>query len=429
MTTPSPTGLARRRAAPRRSSRLTATTRALAGLALALAASVAVAAVPVIERPVTDRAKALRADEVAPLEDKLLAHQRATGVQLAVLFVQTTGAVPIEDFALEVASKWGGGERGEDRGLLLVFALQDRRSRLEVGVGLERVITDATAKNLLEAATEHLQSRRFGAAANAIVDGVVARTRHLVAGEEVTPPPVPLGGDMLAFSLTIVLAALVSARAQVLRQRVRRARAPKPSSGDRRGRKAKKKRNEAGSTDERDQDAPGTRLDPAALARTARAGAVWGVVIWIAAPLLIAYLYYDPTGDLLGNVAAGDGFWWAYPLHWLFAAMLGSVAAGLSRSGVLKLLFVIVPLVAGLVVHTAMYWDELMFVGSEVFEWSVWVHIFGLGWLLLLEMITSSGSRSASLRSRHGSTDYGSSSSSYSGGGGSFGGGGASSSW
>jgi uncharacterized protein len=60
-------------------------------------------------------------------------HRRKTGVQIAVLTVRTTGGIPIEEFSLTTAEKWGGGtgERGD--GLLFTMAADDRRMRIEMG--------------------------------------------------------------------------------------------------------------------------------------------------------------------------------------------------------------------------------------------------------------------------------------------------------
>ena len=56
--------------------------------------------------------------------------------------MQTTGGVPIEMFAIELAEKWKLGQKGKDNGMLFVLALNDKKYRFEVGYGLEGFITD-----------------------------------------------------------------------------------------------------------------------------------------------------------------------------------------------------------------------------------------------------------------------------------------------
>ena len=79
-----------------------------------------------------------------------------TSAQVAVLTVDTTNGVPIEDFAIERAEKWGTtalglGKKKEDNGVLIVVAVADRRYRIEVGYGLEGTLPDAYCANVAQA--------------------------------------------------------------------------------------------------------------------------------------------------------------------------------------------------------------------------------------------------------------------------------------
>jgi uncharacterized protein len=141
---------------------------------------------PVIDEPVEDLAGVVDAEEEADLERRLRRHYEQTGVQMAVLIVDSTGGEPIEDYSMRVAQKWGGGRAGEDRGVLLTLAIEDRRSRLEVGYGLESVITDFDAARLVEQMRPELRREDFGAAVELAVDRVASLTDHLEAGEELS---------------------------------------------------------------------------------------------------------------------------------------------------------------------------------------------------------------------------------------------------
>lgn len=76
--------------------------------------------------------------------------RNATGAELAVVTVRDLGGTPPEDFSERLFKRFGIGEKGKDNGLLLLFALDDRAVRFEVGYGLESVITDALAGRLLD---------------------------------------------------------------------------------------------------------------------------------------------------------------------------------------------------------------------------------------------------------------------------------------
>lgn len=65
-----------------------------------------------------------------------------TTAQLAVLTINTLDGEPIEDYALEVLRQWGIGNKEQNNGALIVVAVKDRRSRIEVGYGLEGSLPD-----------------------------------------------------------------------------------------------------------------------------------------------------------------------------------------------------------------------------------------------------------------------------------------------
>jgi len=91
---------------------------------------------------VEDYAKVINSSHEQALNGILQELEQKTGTQYIILTVQTTEAVPIEQFAIELAEKWKLGQKGKDNGMLFVLAAKDRRYRFEVGYGLEGFITD-----------------------------------------------------------------------------------------------------------------------------------------------------------------------------------------------------------------------------------------------------------------------------------------------
>ena len=73
-----------------------------------------------------------------------------TSADLAVVTIASLEGIPIEDFAFKLFERFGIGERGRDTGILILFSLNDREIRIEVGYGLEAVVTDADAGHLLD---------------------------------------------------------------------------------------------------------------------------------------------------------------------------------------------------------------------------------------------------------------------------------------
>ncbi|VCU69700.1 hypothetical protein PIGHUM_01763 [Pigmentiphaga humi] len=127
----------------------------LGGLFLALAAqawaaSDGLVAVPPFQGLVTDLTGTLTAPQQAGLEQKLRAFEERKGSQVAVLVVPTTKPESVEQYALRVAETWKAGRKNIDDGVLFLVAKDDRRMRIEVGYGLEGVLTDAASRRILD---------------------------------------------------------------------------------------------------------------------------------------------------------------------------------------------------------------------------------------------------------------------------------------
>jgi uncharacterized protein len=93
-------------------------------------------------RHVEDYANIINNSDEHSLNGVLQELEQKTGAQYIVLTVLSTGGLPIEQFAIELAEKWKLGVKGKDNGMLFVLAKNDRRWRFEVGYGLEGYLTD-----------------------------------------------------------------------------------------------------------------------------------------------------------------------------------------------------------------------------------------------------------------------------------------------
>jgi uncharacterized protein len=105
--------------------------------------------VPPLEGRVNDRAALLSPATVQKLTARLAAHDQATGVEFAILTVDSLGGVPIEDYGIRVVESWKLGKKGKDNGVLLLVAKNDRKMRIEVGYGLEGSLPDIEAGRIV----------------------------------------------------------------------------------------------------------------------------------------------------------------------------------------------------------------------------------------------------------------------------------------
>jgi uncharacterized protein len=167
---------------------------------------------------VSDFAQVISPESRAQLEQYCAALEKSTGVQFALVTVPSLDGQPVEDVANDMFRKWGVGKKGEDNGLLLLLSIQDRRSRLEVGYGLEPIITDGDAGSLLRAMRPYLRAERYGdamlVAANQIGSEIAAAKG--VSIQEPAPAPrqprrergIPTGA--LSFIVMFIVFAVLS---------------------------------------------------------------------------------------------------------------------------------------------------------------------------------------------------------------------------
>ena len=147
---------------------------------------------PHLARWVTDLSGTLSASELQRLDKKLHEFERATSTQIVVLMVSTLDGRPIEEAALEVAETNGIGRKGRDNGALLFIAKDDRKVRIEVGYGLEGVLTDALAGQIVR--KEIVPSFRRGeyySGINAAIEAIMLATKHEYTDERSANGNVP----------------------------------------------------------------------------------------------------------------------------------------------------------------------------------------------------------------------------------------------
>ena len=99
--------------------------------------------IPALSGRVVDQAGVLSPAAKRELETALAAHENNTTNQLVIVTTQSLGGKAIEEYSLELGRRWGIGQKGKDNGALLVVAPNDKQVRIEVGYGLEGVLTDA----------------------------------------------------------------------------------------------------------------------------------------------------------------------------------------------------------------------------------------------------------------------------------------------
>jgi uncharacterized protein len=171
---------------------------------------------------VNDFAGVLSPATQADLNRLCLQVDRQAHAQIAVVTVKTLDGEPIENFATALEDKWKVGKKGTDRGLLLLFAINDRKYRFEVGYGLEGILPDGRVGDVGRQMVPYLQRNDYDGAVTVAVQqiaGVIAadagvtldtasRTAYAPA-----PQPRPLTlGEVLVLGVVILLVIFLLAR-------------------------------------------------------------------------------------------------------------------------------------------------------------------------------------------------------------------------
>lgn len=151
-----------------------------AGLCLLLLAVLAAPAFAAPEFPeltgrVVDAANILPPETEVSIGTKLAQLEASTTRQVVVATVPDLGGMDIADYGYQLGRAWGIGQKDEDNGAVLLIAPNERRVRIEVGYGLEPVLTDALSsiiiqRQILPAFREGDMPRGIEAGVDAIVE-------------------------------------------------------------------------------------------------------------------------------------------------------------------------------------------------------------------------------------------------------------------
>ena len=164
---------------------------------------------------VSDFARVIDSGSKDRLENYCGIVERSTGAQIALVTIPSLEGEPIEDVANTIFRAWGVGQKGRNEGILLLLAIRDRRSRLEVGYGLEPILPDGLDGSILREMRPALRQRRYGEALLAAADTLgtdIAAAKHVALNaplprqihrttSDSIPWPLVLGGMFLMFWL------------------------------------------------------------------------------------------------------------------------------------------------------------------------------------------------------------------------------------
>ncbi len=127
---------------------------------------------PALTGRVVDDAHVLSPQVQADLTSKLADLEQKTSRQLVVVTLPDLGGDEIEDYGYKLLRHWGIGQKDTNNGALLIVVPSQHKVRIEVGYGLEGILTDAMSSVILQRAV--LPKFRAGDVQGGVVDGADA---------------------------------------------------------------------------------------------------------------------------------------------------------------------------------------------------------------------------------------------------------------
>ncbi|MBH46844.1 MAG: hypothetical protein CME71_01595 [Halobacteriovorax sp.] len=183
---------------------------------LLLSFSLSAREIPALSGPVIDEAKVFTTDQKWQLSSVLKNVNEKYGIQLQVFIASDMDGDAIENFSIRAVDKWKLGSAKGDNGLLLVMAMAEKKIRIEVGQGLEGVVTDAQAGILIQSLTPYFRRGDFSTGILVGVNGLLGlvgvQTQSASVGMNKQTKKKPIGIFSLAFLVIFFIFEMLTRR-------------------------------------------------------------------------------------------------------------------------------------------------------------------------------------------------------------------------
>ncbi len=134
---------------------------------------------PTLSGRVVDDAHVLPEATKLALEDKLKGLQEQNTRQLVVVTLPSLQGQDIADYGYKLGRAWGVGQKGSNNGVIFIVVPSEHKVRIEVGYGMEGVLTDAVTSVILQ--TEVLPKFKAGDIPGGVVAGTDALIQQMAA--------------------------------------------------------------------------------------------------------------------------------------------------------------------------------------------------------------------------------------------------------
>jgi uncharacterized protein len=167
---------------------------------------------------VNDFAHVLDPNAAAQMEEICRQIDQKAHAQIAVVTIHSLDGSDIESYAVDLFKKWGIGDKASNRGVLILYAIDDRKSRIEVGYGLEPILPDGKVGSFQREAIPFMRSGNYSQAlllvTSRVADVIAKDAGVQLSTPQLAPSPTgpqeqPAGGISVTGIVLVIIVILV----------------------------------------------------------------------------------------------------------------------------------------------------------------------------------------------------------------------------
>lgn len=156
---------------------------------------------------VNDFAGVLNTTEKQSIEQTLVSYQESTGNEIAVALIRSLEGDTVEEKAVRMFEAWKIGKKGKDNGVLFLAAIDDRKMRIEVGYGLEPLLTDGEAGEIIRnTIAPEFKKNNYSGGISAGISAIQGQLSGTPVGDlSASTTPDDLSGKIIVIIVLIIL--------------------------------------------------------------------------------------------------------------------------------------------------------------------------------------------------------------------------------
>ncbi|QEK50227.1 TPM domain-containing protein [Pedobacter aquae] len=153
---------------------------------------------------VNDYTGTLSPEQINHLEQKLVAFDDSTSIQVTVVIIKSLDGYEVNDYAYQLGRAWGVGGKEKNTGVVLLASLGDRKITIQTGYGMEGALPDAITKRIIENEIKpNFKQERYFEGLDAATNAIIAYTKGEYKNDK------PIKGKGRGFPIGLVILVII----------------------------------------------------------------------------------------------------------------------------------------------------------------------------------------------------------------------------